>query len=202
MQLQGSVRRRELTGHLRRHGAQGSLGFLLVVLVSSARAQQPESQFASPACHVSFAYPAAWEVVADTTADPHDPCSFSVRPRDWQQRAAAQDSVDLYSISVQIVAQGIWSQASETAFRKRGTSWVVMGRDDLENPADTISGPGWSGVRGMATQGCYRMEGSYAGLCDQPTALVGTSTRSVMLTGGPRSEDVFNRILASLRIGQ
>jgi hypothetical protein len=176
-----------------------SFGFLLLVLVSAARAQQPESQFTSPGCHVGFAYPKGWEVVPDTTLDPDDPCAFAVRPRDWQQRAAAQDSVDLYGISVQIVPRGVWSEVSESAFRKRGTGWVVLGRQDLEDRADTISGPGWSGVRGLATEGCDRMDGSYAGLCSQPTAVVGTSTRSIMLSGGPQSEDTFNRILASLR---
>jgi hypothetical protein len=170
-----------------------------LVLVGGARAQQPEAQFTSPGCHVGFAYPKAWEVVSDTTLDPDNPCVFSVQPRNWQQLAAAHDSVDLYSISVQIVPQGVWAQVAEGPFRRRGTRWVVLGRQDLEDPADTISGPGWSGVRGMATEGCYRMEGSYAGLCSQPTAVVGTSTRSIMLSGGPQSEDTFNRILASLR---
>ncbi len=158
------------------------------------------SQFTSPGCHIGFAYPEAWEVVADTAPDPQSACSFSVRPRDWQQRAVAADSVDLYSISVEIVPQGVWTQLSESSFRKRGTGWVVLGRQDLEDRADTVSGPGWKGVRGTATAGCYRMEGTYAGLCGQPTALVGTATRSIMLYGGPRSEDAFNGILATLRI--
>ncbi len=176
-----------------------SLGILLLVLAGAARAQQPQAQFTSPACHIGFAYPADWEVVPDTVTGPGDRCVFGVRPRDWQQRAAANDSVDLYTISVQMVPRGIWSQVAESGFRKRGAEWVVLGREDLEDPADTVSGPGWRGVRGTATQGCYRMEGTYAGLCDQPNALVGTSDRSVVLTGGPQSEDAFNRILASLR---
>jgi len=176
-----------------------ALGLLVLVLVNTAQAQQPEARFASPGCHVSFAYPTNWEVVPDTTTDPRDPCSFSLRPHDWQQRAAADDSVDLYTISVQIMPHGIWAQVSESSFRRRGAGWVVLGREDQEDPADTISGPGWSGVRGTATQGCYRLEGDYAGLCDQPIALVGTSRRSMSLSGGPQSEAAFNRILGSLR---
>ncbi len=175
------------------------MGLLLLVLVNTARAQQSEAQFASPGCRIGFAHPAHWEVVHDTATDPQDSCRFLVRPTDWQQRVAADDSVDLYTISVQITPQGVWSQVSESPFRKRGSGWVVLGREDLEAPADTIAGPGWRGVRGTATQGCYRLEGPYAGLCDQPTALVGTSSRSAMLYGGPQSEDTFNRILASLR---
>ncbi len=176
-----------------------SFGVLLLVLVNTAGAQQPETRFASPDCRIAFAHPAQWEVVHDTTTDPQNPCLFVVRPHDWQQLAAANDSVDLYTISVQIMPSGVWSQVSETGFQKRGAGWIVLGRQDLEAPADTVSGPGWSGVRGIPTQGCSRLEGSYAGLCDQPTAIVGNSRRSALLSGGPRSEDVFNRILASLR---
>jgi len=174
------------------------LGLLVPVLVTTALGQQPEAQFVSQGCHVAFGYPANWEVVPDTI-DPQDPCRFSVRPHDWRQRLAADDSVDLYTISVQIVAQGIWNQVEESSFQRRGTGWVVLGRQDIEQPADTISGVGWTGLRGTATQGCYREEGDYAGLCDQPTALVGTSGRSIMIIGGPQSEEIFHRILATLR---
>lgn len=174
------------------------LSLLFLGVVDTALAQRPEAQFASQGCHVAFAYPADWEVVPDTL-DPQDRCSFSVRPHDWQQRLAANDSVDLYTISVQIRPQGVWTQVSESSFQRRGAGWVVLGRQDLEEAADTISGAGWSGLRGTATQGCYRLEGGYAGLCDQPTALVGTTSQSVLLFGGPQSEDIFNRILTSLR---
>ena len=171
---------------------------MLLLAVRAAPAHQPEARFSSPGCHVTFAYPGDWEVVADST-DPQATCSFAVRPRDWLRRAVANDSVDLYTISLQVVPQGVWSQVSESAFRRRGTRWVLLGRQDLQSPADAISGPGWTGLRGMATQGCDRLSGEYFGLCDEPTALVGTSSRSVMLGGSPRSEDVFGRILASLR---
>lgn len=171
---------------------------LLLALPCAAEAQRAEAQFASAACHVSFSYPQSWEVVPDSSTDATDPCAFLVRPRDWERRAVANDSVDLYTISVQVVAKGIWAQVSETAFRKHGKGWVILGRQDLENPADTISGPGWSGLYGTATEGCDRLSGEYVGLCDQPTALVGTSNRSVMLTGGTQSEDTFRRVLTSL----
>jgi hypothetical protein len=174
------------------------LSLVLLVLADTALAQQPEAQFVSQGCHVAFAYPADWEVVP-VTIDPQAPCRFSVRPLNWQQRLAANDSVDLYTISVQIYPQGVWTQASERNFQRRGGGWVVLGRQDHEEPADSISGSGWSGLRGTATQGCYRVEGEYVGLCDQPTALVGTPSRSLMLLGGPQSEDTFNRILATVR---
>src|SRR5512143_2606663 len=88
------------------------LSFLVPVLVGPALGQQPEAQFVSQGCHVAFSYPANWEVVPDTI-DPQDLCRFSVRPHDWRQRLAADDSVDLYTISVQIVVLGIWNQVKE-----------------------------------------------------------------------------------------
>ncbi len=176
-----------------------SAALLPAALAGPARAQQPDTAFASADCRIAFVHPVDWEVVRDTVTDPPDPCSFAVRPRDWLRRAVANDSVDLFTISVQVVPRGVWSQVSETGFRRRGARWIVLGRQDLEAPADTIRGPGWRGVRGTATQGCDRLDGVYEGLCDAPTALVGTDSRSVMLFGGPRSEEVFGRILASLR---
>lgn len=174
------------------------LCLLLLAGSDAALAQQTGVPFASSRCQIAFAYAADWEVVPDAT-DPLDPCRFLVRPRDWQQRLAAHDSVDLYTILVQIIPQGVWDHAPMSGFQRRGPAWVVLGRHDLEQSADSISGPGWNGLRGIAPQACYRVEGDYAGLCDQPTALVGTPRRSVMLIGGPRSEDEFDRILASLR---
>jgi hypothetical protein len=174
------------------------LSLVLSVLVDTAPAQQPEAQFVSPGCHVAFAHPADWEVVPDSL-DPQTPCRFSVRPHNWQQRLAANDSVDFYTILVQFHPHGVWTQVSESNFQRRDARWVVLGRQDLEAPADSITGAGWTGLRGTATQGCYRLEGAYAGLCDQPTALVGTPGWSVMLLGGPQSEDIFNGILATLR---
>ncbi len=174
------------------------LSLLLLGFADVALAQQPEARFVSQGCRVAFAYPADWEVVPGTT-DPAAACRFSVRPRNWQQRLAANDSVDLFTIAVEIQPLGVWTQVSESSFRRRGARWVVLGRQDLEAPADSLSGSGWSGLRGTATQGCYRVDGPYVGLCDQPTALVGTATRSLTLVGGPQSEDVFNRILTTLR---
>lgn len=174
------------------------LCLLLLVPVHAALGQQPEVPFASRTCHVTFSHPAGWEVVPDTL-EPDNPCRFLVRPRDWQRRLASHDSVDVYTILVSIAAHDVWREVPETAFRRRGAGWVVLGREDLVGPADTVSGQGWHGLKGMATIGCYKEEGDYAGLCDAPSAVVGTSTRSLVLIAGPQSEDVFERILATLR---
>lgn len=187
-----------------RNTKEGSIRFplcllcLLLARFDHPLAQQTDAPFASRRCQIAFAHAADWEVVSDAS-DPQDPCRFSVRPRDWEQRLTADDSVDLYTILVQIIPQGVWDHAPMSGFQRRGAAWVVLGRHDLAVSADSISGPGWSGLRGIAPQACYRVQGDYAGLCDQPTALIGTSHRSVMRIGGPRSEDEFDRILGSLR---
>ncbi len=193
----------------RRSGTPGPLGSvvmlptirtlsLLVVIVHSARAQQVEARFTSRRCLVTFSHPADWEVVADTT-DVGNACSFFLRPRDWQQRRTANDGVDVYTILARIVAQDVWSAVPKYGFERRSAGWVVLGRQGIEQPADTVSGTDWRGVRGAATVGCFREDGTYAGLCDAPTAVVGTASRSLVLVAGPRSEDILDRILATLR---
>ena len=174
------------------------LCLLLLVLVDTALGQQADVRFASQTCHVAFGHPADWEVVPDSV-EPDNPCRFLVRPRDWQQRLAANDSVDVYTILVRVVEHDVWHEVPETGFERRGARWVVLGRQGLAAPADTVSGPGWSGLRGTATVGCFREQGGYAGLCDAPSALVGTTARSMVLIAGPQSEDVFDRILVTLR---
>ena len=66
---------------------------ILIVPFHSALGQQTEVRFANVPCHLAFAYPSAWEVVRDT--DAMTPCDFQIRPKDWQQRLVADDSVDL-----------------------------------------------------------------------------------------------------------
>ena len=102
--------------------------------------------FRSAECRASFSYPGDWEVVRDTT-ERHDPCRISLRPRDWQRRLVASDGIDLHTIEIQIVARGVQSQITESAFRRRGRGWVVLGRQTLEDSAETVHGPGWTGVR-------------------------------------------------------
>jgi hypothetical protein len=174
------------------------LGFLLAGVVETAFSQQTEAGFVSPDCHVAFSHPADWEVVRDTL-DPGDACRFTLRPLDWPQRLAAQDSIDVDTIWLHIAPRGVWHYGPESPFERTDSGWVVLGRHGIEQPADTVSGPGWTGLRGTAVQGCYRLEGGYAGICGQFTALVGTGGQSVLLIGGPRTEDTFNHILATLR---
>lgn len=176
-----------------------SICLFTLVAASAAFAQPSERQFANRSCHLAFAYPATWEVVSDTT-DGTATCSFALRPRDWQPRLLANDSVDFFTIQVRVFPRGVWRQAPESGFERRAHGWVVLGRMGESSPADSIAGSRWSGLRGIAAAGCYREGGGYVGLCDTPVAVLGTQTRSVVLVAGPRSENVFGRVIATLRL--
>src|SRR5215470_2836254 len=89
-------------------------------------AQQAETNFASVPCGIAFAYPSTWEIVRDTS-DSQSGCNFLIRPKDWQQRLVAHDSVDLYTISLRSVAGDPASAAPENGFEKRGRRWVLLG---------------------------------------------------------------------------
>ena len=128
-----------------------------------------------------------------------DLCRLTVLPRERHEQLARSGDLDLYTISVRVIPKGVWDHVPSTGFRKQDSGWVILGRHDLESPADTLSGPGWSGVRGVANLGCYGEDGQYEGLCSYPMALAGTRDRCVLFAGGPQSEDVLDRILASLR---
>jgi hypothetical protein len=170
---------------------------LLLVPMRAALAQLAETNFASVPCHVAFAYPSTWEVVRDTV-DPQNDCNFLIRPKDWQQRLVAHDSVDLYTISLRSVTGDPATAAPENGFERRGSRWVLLG--ETNQPTDTVSGPGWRGWHGLASARCYHVDGPYAGQCDMPTAIVGNTNRSAVLVAGTRAEDVFDRLLQTLRL--
>jgi hypothetical protein len=170
---------------------------LLLLPVQAAHAQRAETNFASVPCHVAFAYPSTWEVVRDTV-DPQSDCNFLIRPKNWQQRLVASDSVDLYTISLRSVAGDPATAASDNGFERRGSRWVILG--ETNQPADTVSGPGWRGWHGLASARCYHVDGPYAGQCDMPTAIVGNANRSVVLVAGTQAEDVVDRLLRTLQL--
>ncbi len=160
--------------------------------------ERSNSTFTSDSCGITFSHPADWIVLADSTL-PNESCRFSLRPRDWAQRLIQDDSVDAYGISIRVAARGVWTEAPESGFERRGDHWVVLGRHGMEVPADTVSGEGWRGIRGTATIGCFREGGGYMGLCEVPTAVIGTESRSAAVFGASRSEDIFDHMLATLR---
>jgi len=170
---------------------------LLVAPLHAALDQQGDVTFSNVPCHLAFAYPSTWEVVRDTV-DPQSDCNFLIRPKDREQRLVAHDSVDFFTISLRGLTGNPATVAPENGFERRGSRWVLLG--ETNQPADTISGPGWSGWHGLTASRCYKVDGPYAGQCAMPTALVGTTNRSVLLVAGPQSQDVFDGILRTLRL--
>lgn len=164
-------------------------------------AQQPDTEFVSRACHVRFRHPVNWVVTVDSVGR-DTPCAFALRPVDWRSRLLKADSVDLFTTHVDVYPENVWAAASERGFERRPAGWVVLGRQGLANPADSVRAPEWSGVRGTRSIGCFRVGPNdvYAGLCDAPSAVVGTPTRAIVLEGGPQSEALIDGILATLRI--
>ena len=166
-----------------------------------AQVRSSERQFTSRSCHITFVFPAAWEVVDDTT-DRTLPCGFRLRPRDWHARLAANDSVDNFTISIRVFPRGVWKQVPESGFERRPNGWVVLGRMGTAWPAESVATAQLRGLRGTAEAGCYRESGTYFGLCDNPTALLGTNSRSLLIIAGPRGESVFKRLVATLSFPQ
>ena len=173
---------------------------LIAVLAARPLFSQQDRQFTSQRCYASFSYPGEWEVIADTT-DRGEPCNFKLRPRNWRQRLAANDSMDVFTVHISIFNRDVWALARGSGFERRSSGWVVLGREAFATRADSVTTPHWSGVRGTAQAGCYREGGAYAGLCDNPTAVVGAGRRSARIVAGPRAEGEFNRVLATLRFG-
>jgi hypothetical protein len=171
----------------------------LLGLVSGRTPEQAELTFASATCQVTFRHPADWVVHPDTS-QAGESCAFRVQPVTWDSLLLEADGVDVYTVRLRSDPFGFETAVAASAFQHRTVDWVLLGRQGSESPATGIAQRGWRGVRGTATVGCYRIEGGYAGLCDTLAAVLGTDTRSVTLDGGPQSEDVFDRILATLEL--
>ena len=165
-----------------------------------ALGQPQDREFVSAACHLSFRHPATWTVRPDSLGE--NACAFRLRPTDWPARLLRSDSVDTYSMTLEVYSSGVWDVVPEHGFERRSSGWFVLGRQGIAGPADSVSGSGWTGLRGTRTVGCFR-EGdrdTYAGLCEGPAAIVGTPTWAVAVEGGPESEDVVEQLLLTLRI--
>ncbi len=161
-----------------------------------AFAQDDVRTFVDDRCGVSFQYPSNWTVQADSTEPSR--CLFSIRPSAWDSLLIAADSVDVYTLTVEVVPEPFESVAAGRGFERRDGEWVVLGRQAMEAPAQLIEGPRWQhGVRGARVGGCYRLAGAYGGICELPAAVIGGDDTSASLDAGPQSGDVLDLILAT-----
>jgi hypothetical protein len=68
----------------------------------------------------------------------------------------------------------------------------------IESPATEIPSSKWAGLSGIATVGCYEGDDGYAGLCENPRAMLNNHAgTSAIINGNPQSEDQFETILRS-----
>ncbi len=167
-----------------------------LILVGAA---QSVATFEDTACHVAFQRPADWVVHPDPEALA-EPCSYVVRPAAYDSLLIESDSVDVYSVYIEVIEGSPDVAAEYAGFEHREDGWVIRGRGGAETPGSTYSRADLTGVTGVAAAGCYRIHGSYAGACDSPAALVGRADRSVAIRGGPRSEDAVAFVVSTLRI--
>lgn len=169
---------------------------LPLTLVATLGAQ--DAGVAASVCRVFFRHPPTWELVLDSAAAAPGGCRAQLRPKDWAARLAQDDSVDLYTITVDLAEVGFDAAVGESSFEQRGGQWFVMGASGVADSAWTVTGPGWRGIYAVVSSRCYGPQG-YAGLCDQPTAIVGTPRRSASIAGGPQAEEAVELLLSTLR---
>ena len=177
--------------------------FLAVLTGNSLRAADRNLRYVDHACPITFLYPADWKVVPsplDVIGHGHR-CGLLVEPTHLKKRLAETD-MDVFSLSVSLTVDDVSFQKGlpDSRFMQEANGvWVILGRLDIKSPAHRITGPGWSGVQGVATAGCFTEHGGYQGLCDSPQAFLGNGKRSVLIEAGLDLEEQFETILRTFR---
>jgi hypothetical protein len=173
--------------------------FLAIVtaLLHLAGRSQSLEVFRDGECHLAFQYPSDWAVRPDT-AEYSQPCVYFIEPLALDSLLIEADSVDVYTIWLEVVDGPPDVAGGYAGFERRDDGWVILGRQGAETPGTPYTRNELSGVMGIASIGCYRINGGYLGVCDAPSALVGTVARSVAIRGGPWSEDVVDLIVNTI----
>jgi hypothetical protein len=167
---------------------------------SLGRAQPRAVAVGAAPCGTTVSAPPGWEAQPLDSGTYHSPCAMRLSPPHLDDILAKSRGIDFVSVIVIGHAEGLDSALVHHGFEQDSGSWVVLGRDGARSAAHEITGAGWRGQQGLVSIACVDRKGSPAGMCEQPTALVGTSARSVFVQGGPRSEREFERVLRSVRI--
>ena len=159
--------------------------------------------YSSDACGLSFELPRNWRVhekYSDAGSD--GICTITLQPLNLKQLLSQLD-VDVYTVQIEVLEASYGDALKESGFeQKEDGSWVALGRQNIESPAEKISGFNWEGMKSTTTAGCFHMkgEGGYAGLCDQFSAVL-ASGKGVLITidASTQAESVFITLLKSLR---
>jgi hypothetical protein len=154
--------------------------------------------FRSARCKLAFKHPESWEVAEREPKSKPDACEFELRPRDRRSRLVKDHDVDFYSIAVDMSELGFEQGLRDSGFKRDSSRWVALGREGATMPARMRAGAAWHGLTAVAQMGCYKEDGAYFGLCDEPTAFIGTARRSVHIVGGPQSTPVFDLVVRTI----
>jgi hypothetical protein len=165
-------------------------------------------KYTSGTCGIEFQLPANWSVTpSHQWANPLEGtprCSLKLQPNNLKKLIADGNGMDLYTTWISVFDEDFSVQLLRGGyFERKDGKWFVLGRMEMEGPADDVKGNGGWGVQGTAAVGCYAEHGGYEGICESPRAFIGNHMRhSAYIEGGSQSEAVLGMILKTFRFRQ
>ena len=124
-------------------------------------------------------------------------CAAEILPRALATSDA--DSVPLYVLLLSRTRLSFEDAAEAAGFSKGDSGWVVLGRQGMESPAEERSDSRGRILIGTALIGWSRPDDSYAGVADNPRAVIGHNDQALAFDGGPKTDLVLDEIVRSLR---
>lgn len=154
--------------------------------------------FSNAQCKARFLVPSGWMVVP---SDAQEPCTFLVRPRNFNELVKEADNVDFFTIRIEVVTGDLRAAAEKLQyFVYRDGKWAIdSGLSGTTDAATPISGHGWRGYKGETSTRCYHNGGGYSGLCDIHVAVISNSTLASAFDGATQTEEQFGQVLRSFR---
>lgn len=200
----------------------------------AATAPAASDRFIAERCRCSFQVPEGWVVVANPKAGiaplrrlaSHAlaPCAFGLRPRGWPDAVARPGDVREfgdYAITIHVTNQRFrdaardaffervdamreqWGDPNAEPFRK-GTDYVLYGRQAGRHDADWIRSANWFGLRGVAAVGYYgdgssEESAGYQGMDDAFRAVLsnGHWRTAVVMGNNPYTGVEFDAVVRS-----
>ncbi len=158
--------------------------------------------YRSNACSVTLKVPKGWTLEHYENQRPPDHLcdGFRLLPKASLEEIKRKGDYQVYALDISIVGMKLERSAQEAGFTKEEGRWVLPSSLTSDKTrAHPISGHGWRGIKVQSSDRCYNNDG-YEGLCDLFVAVVNDGhERSVILTGGSQTDDVFDNVVSSIR---
>ena len=180
-----------------------ALSLTCLIGLAATAAPPKVAHYSDKACSLSFDYPAGW-VVEKEKGKEDDECTFSVSPRNLDQRLK-DDDVDVWTFSIHVELENFLDAAGEAGFEFVHGKWALGGFDDINGPAAPFEMPPWWGVRGVSDVRTYHPQGGNAGFRQRLAIVAQSGTlregdpRIVTINGYVQSTKTIDRVLRSLR---